>query len=129
VSCKKELPDPNDDGAISCGQGYPLEDWVLVTKFENEPADLGPTALLFKRSFMVENYQPSFPENSVLLCGEIGEAKFKNLEYTYIFTQEYLKKPRYAYRVWGRIFWARHIVTFTGTPILFAQVDKIEKKL
>ena len=129
VSCKKEVPDPKDDGAISCGQGDPLEDWVLVTKFENEPADLGPTALLFKRSFMVDNYQPSLQQNSVSLCGEMGKAKFQNLEYTYVFTNEYIANPRYVYRTWGRIFWARHISTFTGLPLLFAQVDKIEKPL
>ena len=127
VSCKKEAPDPNDDGAVSCGSFS--EDWVLVTKFENEPADLGPTALLFKRGFMVDNYRPSLPQMSIMLCGEIGEAKFQNLEYTYIFTNEYIANPRYVYRVWGRIFWARDVINITGLPILLAQIDKIEKPL
>ena len=129
VSCKKEVPDPKDDGAISCGQGGPLEDWVLVTKFENEPADLGPTALLFKRGFELGNEPYPFPQRSILLCGELGVVKFTNLEYTYTPTNEYIANPRYVYRVWGRIFWARHLSNVTGSPIFRTQIDKIEKKL
>ena len=127
VSCKKEVPDPLDDGAISCGAGLPLEDWVLVTKFENEPADLGPTALLFKRGFMLGNEPYPFPQKSILICGELGVAKLTNLEYTYVPTQEYIENPRYMYRVWGRIFWARHLYNITGSPIFFTQIDRIEK--
>ena len=126
VSCKKEEPNPLDDGVVSCATGD-LYDWVLITKFENEPADVSRSALLFKRGFNVGGgYKPDLPQHSILLCG-LSEDKVKDLEQTYIFTNEYMENPRYLYQVWGRIFWARGIGGFTGIPILRVQIDKVER--
>ena len=126
VSCRKEEPSPLDNGVVSCAAGD-LYDWVLITKFENEPADVSRSALLFKRGFTVGGgYSPDSPQHSILLCG-LSEDKVKDLEQTYIFTNEYMQNPRYLYRVWGRIFWARGIGGFTGLPVLAAQIDKVER--
>ncbi|AYQ34476.1 hypothetical protein DTQ70_20940 [Runella sp. SP2] len=126
VSCKKEGPNPLDDGVVSCAAGD-LYDWVLIAKLENEPADVGRGALLFKQGFTVGGgYKPDLPQHSILVCG-LSDDKVKDLEQTYIFTNEYMQNPRYLYRVWGRIFWARGIGGFTGLPVLAAQIDKVEK--
>ncbi|AYQ34479.1 hypothetical protein [Runella sp. SP2] len=126
VSCKKEEPNPLDDGIVSCAAGD-LYDWVLITKFENEPADVSRSALLFKRGFNLGGgYSPDPLRYSILLC-ELSDDKVKGLEQTYIFTNEYMQNPRYLYRVWGRIFWARGISDFTGVPILRTQIDKVER--
>lgn len=127
VSCKKEELNPLDDGVISCVAGD-LYDWVLITKFENEPADVSGSALLFKRGFTIEGgkFNSDLPQHSILIC-ELSDPKVKDLEQTYIFTNEYMQNPRYLYRIWGRMFWARGIINITGVPTLRAQIDKVEK--
>jgi hypothetical protein len=123
ISCKKNTAELCDNGTNCCG--VESKDWILVAKFENEMADYGRNALLFKNGFAPEGRLPIIYQHSVSVC-TFSNSKVQGMEETYLANNS--MGPPYKYRVWGRIFWARDAPSgITGTPALLAQIDKIEK--
>ena len=139
VSCKKEpapeeIPDFSSDPCYtgSCcidDHNAPSDDYIMIAKFENEPADRDRSTLVFKRGFQTFKQQPDFPQHGIIICwNDINQKKVQGLENTLVVDGEGgWKNTPYKYRVWGRILWARHIIGFTGLPWLVVQIDKIEK--
>jgi hypothetical protein len=125
VSCKEKLTGCDLD-ALCCDTADSGYGFVLVTKFENAPADYGNSALFFKNGFTVKELKMKYSQQSIPLCEHPDNIiKIKGLPTTTNYN-DYANTP-YKYRVWGRIFWAKDVSNITGLPVLRSQIDRIEK--
>jgi hypothetical protein len=126
VSCKTKEP------SLSCSDGTccnpDASEYGFIQNVENEPGDLfvtsSETGVVFQRG-LPDNWK--IPTRAFRICA-LSADKVRLLPDTYRDGLDSLGRTPGKYRVWGKLYkpsyWNSN---FTGAPILFIYIDRIEK--
>ena len=111
VSCRKEVPDPCNDGSCCGAYDQKLE---YQMSFENARADVGFGGLI------IENVK-----GESLICFQQEGIYENQLQQSYDFRTG--QPQPFKYRVWGKIFNCNNCPTNrSGAIFTYVQIDKIE---